>query len=121
MNKETFAETILSLPISRAAKIQAAGMVEEAAPMLIRQLAENGLQISCGSSSPSNRRTYSRIYLEPVDNVSHNRREKACKVVGVWERATTSGGYFTPLSAKAIADLLKWLGATIPPIGEENV
>lgn len=113
MNKETFTETILSLPISRAAKIQAAGMVEEAAPMLIRQLAENGLQISCGSSSPSSRRTYSRIYLEPVGNISHNRREKDCQVFATWERQTMTGGYFTPLSLTDVKGLLKWLQVTI--------
>jgi hypothetical protein len=81
--------------------------IEMTAELIAPKLAENGLQLSKGSSSPSSTRTYARIYLERAGNTSHDSRHHAYaeNVVNVWEWQVSSKYGSTPLTCKAICAL----------------
>lgn len=95
-----------SYPSDRTAE-RAKTAIETTAELIAPQLADRGLQISKGSSSPSSTRTYARIYLERIGNTSHDSRHAAYaeNVIEVWEWQVSSSHGFTPLTSKAICAL----------------
>ncbi len=92
-----------SYPRDKTAE-RAEAKIKSTAEFIAPLLAERGLQISKGSSSPSSRYSYARIYLERVGNTSHDSRHAAYdeSVLNAWEFETMSGGYSKPVTCKAI-------------------
>lgn len=89
--------------------------IKSTAEFIAPILAERGLQISKGSSSPSSRRSYARIYLERVGNTSHDSRhaEYQANVLAAWEWEVKSADWFKPMSCKAICELCDNLVANL--------
>ncbi len=81
--------------------------IKSTAEFIAPILAERGLQITKGSTSPSTKRSYARIYLERIGNTSHDQRHAAYSenVIRCWEFETMSGGYSKPITCKAICKM----------------
>lgn len=108
MNTQDVISTIKSLPIKWAsAEYEQAtdAKISEAAEKLAPMLAARGLRIVKGGSSPSGSKTFTRIYLEPVTNSTHNHREHAYDVIRTWEWQTKSKYGFAPISRKSIRQM----------------
>lgn len=95
-----------SYPSDKTAE-RAETKIKSTAEFIAPLLAERGLQISKGSSSPSTSRSYARIYLERAGNTEHNSRNHAYteNVLAAWEFETMSGGYRKPVTCKAICEM----------------
>jgi hypothetical protein len=95
-----------SYPSDKTAK-RAEMKIKSTAEFIAPILAERGLQISKGSSSPSQSRSYARIYLERIGNTSHDSRHRAYaeNVLATWEFTTMSGGYSRGVTCKAICEM----------------
>ncbi len=97
INKLSFNLTARTGPKTNA---KIAETAELAAPLL----KSNGLQISKGGTSPSQTRSYQRVYLEVVGNTSHDSRHKLYheNVIRQWEWQTQQARYYTPISSLRI-------------------
>ena len=118
MNTKQIINTLNQLPTSypsERTEQRAQTAIEETAELIAPILTERGLQISKGSSSPSSRRSYARIYLERVGNTSHDSRhaEYQSNVIRTWEWEVMSGGYMKPMSCKAICTFCDQLQAEL--------
>lgn len=118
MNEQQIISTLKQLPTrypSDRTEQRAITAIETTAELIAPVLTERGLQIAKGSSSPSSRRSYARIYLERVGNTSHDSRhsEYQQNVIRTWEWEVQAAGYFKPMSAKAICALCDELQAEL--------
>jgi hypothetical protein len=77
------------------------------APILERK----GLRITRGSAGKGKNNGFTRIYLETLENTTHDPRAKNYNdtVIRVWEWKTKSAGYFTPLTSKKVVKFLNEL------------
>ncbi len=80
--------------------------IESTAAAISPVLTAKHLRIVVGGTSPSQQRTYTRLYLEPEDNTTHDRRHSAYCVLHVWEFQTRSRYGFRPISGKRMSQLL---------------
>lgn len=106
MNAQQIISTINSLPIRYTERTEpkAIAKIQETAEKIAPLLAEKGLRIEKGGSSPSTNKSYSRIYLE-YPGASHDSRHKAYgNVIATWEWQTKSKYGFAPISARAICE-----------------
>ena len=107
MKPEIIIATINSLPIAHSEKMQPAtdAKIAATAEALAPILSEKGLRIVKGSASPSQKRSYARIYLEPITNTTHDSRHSAYAVIATWEWQTASKYGFAPISQTRIRNL----------------
>ena len=115
MTAEQIIATINQLPITQNSHTQnALDTITKTAAAIAPIMAEKGLQITKGSSSPSTSRSYARIYLERGDN-SHNKNngDYAEMVVEEWEWQTQSKKHWTAISPRAIVKFSKELADAV--------
>jgi hypothetical protein len=76
--------------------------IRETAAIIAPILTGKKLRLTNGSTSPSSQRSYARIYLEPINNKSHDSRHKGFSVLRTWEWQTHSKYGPRPISGKRI-------------------
>lgn len=107
MEVEQIIAVINELPVSYSSdktKKRADVAITETSGLISSLLVQKGLRITKGGSNPSGRQSYSRIYLETLENTSHDHRLQNYQdtVIQVWEWQTKQSGYFKPLTCKTI-------------------
>jgi hypothetical protein len=85
-----------------------AEMVESAIAETAEVVARSGLFLVKGSTSPSSKRSYQRLYLQKRRGVSHDSRTSDYQenILDVWEWQTRDGEYRRPISAGSLIKAL---------------
>lgn len=76
--------------------------LEETAAELAPIMTAKKIQIAKGGSTPTIRRQFERIYLEPVAGTNHGVRQDDFKPLAVWEWEVQSKFGYKPISPKSL-------------------
>jgi hypothetical protein len=105
MNQQEIVNTIKQLHLANSILTgPALAYVEETAAELAPIMRAKGVQIAKGGSTPSSRRMFERIYLEPVCGTNHGSRQQDFAMIATWEWEIHSKWGYKPVSAKSLIE-----------------
>lgn len=105
MNANEIVSTIKQLHLANSILTgPALAYVEETAAELAPVMRAKGVQIAKGGSTPTARRTFERIYLEPVSGTNHGVRQDDYRVIATWEWEIHSKWGYRPVSPKSLIE-----------------